>query len=128
MKIEYLADGSPDCPLVRLFEFTPTELQRLYSEIMSLASETTRSVAVHELPGVESIGGCRLTFLTDRRDKGMVRVAGPAEFECRVTPTSWDNVAGLVEPFLEPSFGHYQWLDHGFGGDTGLLLSPSGDW
>jgi hypothetical protein len=128
MKIEYLASGSQDCPLVRLFDFAPAEVQRLRSEIFALASGTARTVVVHELPGVESIGGCRLTFITDRRDRGIVHIAEPADFECRLTPTSWDNVATLAEPFLEPSDGYYQWLNHAFGGDVGLLLSPSGEW
>src|SRR5438270_12731992 len=107
MKLEYLASGSPDCPLVRLFDFTPAEIQRFHSEIMALAAGTVRSVAVHELPGVESIGGCRLEFVVDRRDRGMVRVGDPADFECALTPDSWDNVAGRVEPFLESAVGSH---------------------
>jgi hypothetical protein len=59
------------------------------------------------------------------RNAGVVRV-GPAAFECRLTAATWDNVAGLIEPFAEGSGGH-QWLA-GSPGEAAVLLSPSGQW
>jgi hypothetical protein len=55
----------------------------------------------------------------------MDQLAGPANFECVLTPDTWANVAGLVEPFVADSSG-YQWLWAGT--DAAWLLSGDGQW
>jgi hypothetical protein len=126
MKLEYLDHGSPDCPLIRLYDFTPAEAGQLHHALTDLASSAVQRVPVHELPGVEAIGGSRLVLVTDRRDRGMVRKAAPADFECALTPATWDNAAGRIEPFAEGAAG-FQWLTDG-PGDASLLLSVNGRW
>jgi hypothetical protein len=125
VKLEYLPDGSPDCPLIRLYDFRPDEAGRLAAAIADLAAERAERVAVHGLSGVQMVGGYELVLRVGRRDAGMLRV-GPAAFECRFTPGTWDNVAGLVEPFAAGADG-YQWLARA-PGEASLLLSPSGQW
>ena len=126
MKLEYLETGSPDCPLIRLYGFTPAEAGRLHAALMSLASGVVQRVPVHDLPGVEAIGDCRLVLVSDRRERGIVRKSAPADFECALTPTTWDNVAGRVEPFVEGTTG-FQWLTDG-PSNANLLLSADGHW
>jgi hypothetical protein len=125
VRLEYLPDGSPDCPLVRLYDFTPAEAAALGAAISDLAAGRTARVAVHELPGVVAVGGCQLVLRARSWEQAVIGV-GPAAFECGFTAATWDNVAGLVEPFAAGSHG-YQWLA-GVPGEVSLLLSVSGQW
>lgn len=125
MRLEYLPDGSPDCPLIRLFDFTPPEAATLGVAVADMVAGRADRVAVHELPGVASVGGCELVLRARGWDQAVVRV-GPAAFECGFTPGTWGNVADLVEPFAAGSNG-YQWLA-GVPGEASLLLSVSGQW
>jgi hypothetical protein len=123
MKLEFLAVGSDDCPLVRVYDFTTSEVARLFAAFSSLASGGQQSIAVHESPGTEAVSGCRLFLRAGTRDRGLVQLPGPASFECILTPESWDNVAGLTEPFVAQT-GGYQWLSTT--GDANWLLSENG--
>lgn len=128
MKLEYLADGSPDCPVIRLYDFTPAEAGQLLTALTVLASGADERVEVHGLPFVEPIGDCRLAFVRRSRDQAVIRRPGPCEFECGFTAGTWENVAGLVEPFTEGVRG-FQWLA-GVPGEAAVLLSASasGEW
>lgn len=125
MRLEFLPDGSDDCPLIRLSDFDCTEVAWLFADLSALASSERESIAVHDLPGVESISECRLFLRTGARDRGVAQLPCLKSFECELTPESWDNVAGLVEPFLKGS-GGYQWLVTL--GDAKWLLSTDGHW
>ena len=43
MRLEYLPDGSPLCPLIRLFDFTPAEAGQLAAAVSDLAAGRARS-------------------------------------------------------------------------------------
>jgi hypothetical protein len=125
MRLEFLPEGSDDCPLIRLYDFDCTEVARLFADLSALASRERESIAVHDLPGVESISECRLFLRTGTRDRCVVQLPAPSSFECVLTPESWDNVAGLAEPFLSGNDG-CQWLVTS--GDAKWLLSTDGHW
>jgi len=125
MKLEYLADGSRDCPLIRLYDFTTAEATQLLAAVAELASGVAEQVDVHGLPFVESVRGCRLALIRRSWDQAVVCV-GPSNFECGFTAGTWDNVAGLLEPFCEDLSG-CQWLA-GSPGEAQVLLSASGQW
>jgi hypothetical protein len=126
MILEFLPDGSPDCPLIRLFDFTPSEAGQLQTALTQLASGAVKRVAIHEMPGVESLGGCRLTFLSRSWDQAVIAKGDPADFECGFTPGRWEDMAYLVEPFTQ-CCGGFQWLAGG-PGEAQILLSPSAEW
>ena len=126
MTLDYLANGSPDCPLLRLYAFTPAEARQLRDAVTTLATGTAKRVEVHRLPFVEAIGGCRLTLVVQRWDGAVVRRGEPAEFECGFTAGTWENVEYLIEPFEQEANG-FQWLA-GVPGEAQLLLSVSGGW
>ena len=128
MKLEYLASGSPDCPLIRLYDFHSSEAAGLLAAIDTLARASAERVEVHRLPFVESMGGCRLVFVRRRHDAGIASGPLANEFECGFTADTWDNVAGLLEPFAEGAVGH-QWLADQ-SEDAALLVttSPGGEW
>jgi hypothetical protein len=126
VKVELLADGSSDCPLIRLFEFTPTEAARLQAAVAGLATGMSERVEVHEIDGVESIENCRLALVARDWNQGVVRMDLGAYFECGFTVATWDNVAGLIEPFAHGASG-YQWLADS-PGEARLLISIDGRW
>lgn len=126
MKLEYIENGSDDWPLIRLFDFAPTEAHQLWVVCTGLASGTVARVEIHGLPHVESVGGCRLTFVLRSWDQCVVRRPGSLDFECGLTAGRWDDQAALIEPFCRGA-SRFQWLADG-PGEASLLLSPSGDW
>jgi|SRR5947209_19830015 len=109
MKLDYLPNGSRDCPLIRLYDFTPAEAGHLLNVLGDLAAGRARRVDVHRLPFVEAVGECRLALVAQGWDGAIVRRGDPAEFECGFRPHAWDDVAALVEPFASGSTG-FQWL------------------
>jgi hypothetical protein len=125
MKLDYLPDGSPDCPLLRLYDFTPLEAGHLLAAVRTLASGGAELVEVHRLAFVDPIGDCRLTLVRNGWDQAALQV-GPSTFECGFTVSTWENVAGLIEPFAQNAFG-FQWLA-GTPGEASVLLSASGQW
>jgi hypothetical protein len=125
MKLEYLSCGCADCPLIRIYDFRMAEAAQLMIALRRLASGVVAQVPVHGLPGVEGVGGCRLTLVLSSRDQAVLR-QGPADFTCSFTAGTWDNVVGLVEPFAKDSQG-FQWLAN-VPGEAALLLSPTGQW
>jgi hypothetical protein len=62
MKIEYLHEGSADCPLIRVYGDDAAAAAELHRAIGRLADGTATQVAAHELPGFQSVGGCALTL------------------------------------------------------------------
>ena len=124
MRIEYIDRRSPDCPLVRISETTLDECKKLTELFYALSTGELRGGAIHELSEHACAVGCQLIAKTGKRDMGMLQ-AGPNVFECILKKTTWDNVAGLAEPFSKDLSG-FQWLDDSSG--IRLLLSPTGTW
>jgi len=125
MTLDYLYDGSTGYRLLRLYDFTPAEAGRLLATVAALRSEAVERVEVHRLPFVAALGNCRLTLVRRAWDQAVVRV-GPSAFECGFTAGTWDNVAGLGEPFAAGAAG-FQWLAES-PGEAALLISVSGEW
>ena len=65
-------------------------------------------------------------FTAKAWDGAVVQRVGPAEFECGFGPATWDNVAGLVQPFAVGAVG-FLWLV-GTPGEGDLLFSADGRW
>src|SRR6476660_9622597 len=125
MNLEYLADGSRDCPLIRLHGFNPAEARSLRNLVRSLATGESHSVALHDEMWVESVGRCRLTLRRSTRNQG-VHEADPMNFECALTSGGWSNVEGLLKPFCDSHTAGFQWLTRE--GSVSFLISQSGQW
>jgi hypothetical protein len=127
MRLEYLPDGSLDCPLIRLYDFDATAATRLLRLVTSLTDGSVGRIVLDERQEITLVDGCKLALVAGGSDHGVVKVATANQFECVLTPASWANVAGLIEPFCEPgSSNGFQWLDET--SDISLLLSPNGLW
>lgn len=122
MKLDYLKDGSDDCPLVRLYEFDSAEARRLRQTFDALAEGSVERVG---LETAESVDGSRLTFVRGTRDVGVVETA-PHHFEVALASEGWRQAADFVAPFCDGGFG-YQWLTPHTRGIQ-LLFSKDGAW
>ena len=100
MKLEYLPDGSADCPLIRLSEFDQSEAQRLRQLVKSLVAGDRQDVALQNEDWVKSVEKCCLNLRRGNSNQG-VRHAHGFKFECVLSPDDWSNVEGLLEPFCE---------------------------
>lgn len=125
MKIEYLSEGSADCPLIRLYEFDSSEAQRLKQLVKSLVAGDRQDVALQNEEWVKPVGECGLNLRRGDRNQG-VRQTQPLKFECVLSPDGWSNVEMLLEPFCESNTTGFQWLTHD--GRIALLISPTGRW
>jgi hypothetical protein len=125
MKLDFLKEGNDDCPMLRLYDFRSSDVQHLIETFEALASGTTQQASLEDVCPVESVDGARLRFTRGERDRGVVR-QGVSDFEVILTGPSWEQAAGLAEPFCRSSLG-YQWLTPR-AGKIQLLLSPTGDW
>lgn len=125
MKLEYLADGSPECPLIRLYEFTRDEARALRYIFCSLANGAIKTVSLEREPFIVPVSECQLILAADGKDRG-IRASGSKSFECDLTELAWDNVAGLTEPFCHFETTGYQWLTST--GRVRLLISCDGKW
>lgn len=126
MKLEYLADGSDDCPLIRLYDFDRVEAVWLREIFDSLAHGSRQRISLHDEPRIEAIGGCQLELRLGRRGIGIPK-SKRMRFECTLSPEGWADVASLMDPFCETEHVNvYQWLNEQ--GEVSLLLSPNGKW
>ena len=125
MKLEFLESGSPDCPLIRLYEFNSKEAYDLRRIALQLAKGREQNVSLHEQPAVIPIGGYELTLHQGEKDKGVKQVA-PLKFTWVLTKSGWLNVGGLIRPFSRGNLGGFQWLSSK--GGIQIILSPDGCW
>ncbi|MCC6739253.1 MAG: hypothetical protein IT452_09415 [Planctomycetia bacterium] len=127
MQLEFLADGSEDCPLIRLFGFSVEDLRQLCSVFQTCSRSPAGShLQLHSQPFVASIRGCTLTLSVGAHSLGVQRTGRPAEFICILDPESWIEARERAETLLDPiAESAYQWICDG---DVKLLLSKSGQW
>ena len=125
MQLEFLEEGSADCPLLRLSHFTGSDVQQVLDAIRSLINDTEECIEIHRLPFVESINGCRLTFWRSIHNQYVVRVAD-MEFRCCLDQDEWSHTAELLAPFVQESKG-FRWIVEGTG-EAPILISQSGQW
>lgn len=137
MKVEFLEDGSPDCPLIRLYGIDPGDFVMLHQEIRRLATREIMQVSVDRLPNFMGVDGCQLSMVSSPTDIGVRRWAEALRFEWQLTPKMWDIASDFTAPFAaDLHVGRYQWLagrHSSFGIDVGeiaVLISATekGEW
>ncbi|HEX6885239.1 MAG TPA: hypothetical protein VF530_17830 [Planctomycetota bacterium] len=121
MRVEFIPEGSPHCPLLCLRDFDPGQVRALRELLRELVAGARPSVRVEEHL---ELAGARMHFVSGDRDVGLE--AAREGFRLVLTPLSWHNVEGLLEPFEAPHVDGYQWLDES--GWIRLLISRDGSW
>jgi hypothetical protein len=125
MRLEYLAEGSRACPLIRLYAFNQTDATKLKRLVRSLIAGDRREVALNDEMWVEPVRDCRLALKRGNRDQGVCQV-GSVSFKCVLSTDGWSDVEGLLEPFCNSNTAGFQWLTHD--GTISVLISQSGQW
>lgn len=125
MKIEFLAEGSPDCPLIRIFQFQPGEVEALRTACRELAEGNRTEFALHEQPWIEAVGGCAFVWKAGTKDIGVSLPRAGDPFVFVFSDEGWREVEDKLLPFAHSSFG-FNWLTDG--GDVEVLISNDGYW
>lgn len=111
VKLEYLDSGSNDCPLVRLYDLEPQGTSTLVRHFYDLSTRAIDSLESHALSGVAPADDLRLMAVVGK-ERGLVLLGPGLNFEMTLSQASWDQVAGLAEPFeVLTSGGRHQWAD-----------------
>jgi hypothetical protein len=127
MKIEYIPDGSKECPLILIHGPDVNAIISLRQACLNLANGKAEFFVVHDLPGIEREASCKLLAYVGRRDLGVLRMPEPGPFRWEVTATSWLNVEGLLEPFCRAQSKHrHQYLDDSSG--MPVIISTDRSW
>ncbi len=72
MKIEFLATGSQDCPLIRIYNFDSFGACQLKEALQELVDGLADYVTLNDLQGVEGVDGCRVTARKEENDQGVL--------------------------------------------------------
>jgi hypothetical protein len=111
VQIDFLEEGSEDCPLIRLYGVEPGQFATLHATILRLATGAREECSLHEVPGLCALSGSRLKLISSSADEGVRRIGQDLDFEWRLRQAQWFSVAGLVEFFAQGGIsGSY----HGF--------------
>ena len=127
MKLEFLPEGSDDCPLIRLYDFDVSDAMRLKEAFRALSEGSRQSIPLHEEWWLRSIEDCQLVLRLGKRELGIVQRL-PMRFECVLTEEGWREAMEKTDPFCRPPENRqpesHQWLNQD--GEVPLLLSPTG--
>lgn len=125
MKVDFLADGCLECPLIRIFEFQAGEAEALRMACQELADGKRTEFALHEQSWVEAINGCAFIWKADAKDVG-VRLPQPGEpFVLIFSDEGWREVHDKLLPFAQSRYW-FNWLTNE--GDVRVLVSSDGYW
>lgn len=134
MQIDFLEEGSEDCPLIRLYGVEASQFAILLEAMLHLATRAQEECSLHDVPGFHALPGCRFKLISASAQTGVQRIGQSLDFEWRLTPAQSIVVAGLVEPFAQRvEQGRHQWLSgkqarYGLDrGDISVVLSCSAD-
>jgi hypothetical protein len=125
MKMEFIKSGTPDCPLIRLYEFEANEAQSLQRIVLQLARSHAFPVSLHKEQCIQAISECQLTLSRGEKDQGAFET-GPMDFVWVLTDGGWLSVSGLIRPFSRTGSRGYQWLSDQ--GKIRILISHDGSW
>ena len=116
MYLEFLPDGSIDCPLLIFSPSVPGEAEQLYQALRGIISVSETLVDIDALPFISPVDGCKLSAQVGEQNLGLVLSDTKNHFNWKLTRQSWKDVLGLLYPFTlqdrhDDRYTRYQWLD-----------------
>ena len=129
--LEFIPEGSDDCPLVLLSDSTPEKAEKLSQALTPLVTDNNAVVDVHTLPFVSPVDGCRLSAKVIDEDIGAILIEGTKNhLTWELTHQGWEWVLALLSRFTEPDCFGYQYLgpDDETGGIFVILSSYYRHW
>jgi hypothetical protein len=120
-KVEYIASGVLEAPLIRIFS-SDTELRQLSTLLAELINGFSDRVSVEKIVDKHDDNNCKLILIRSQHSTGIQKTGGNI-FECRLDRYDWENVMGLIDGVIEYSGPCSQWLyDQG---EVALVLSTN---
>jgi hypothetical protein len=127
MKIQYLALGAECCPLVRLFDFVPEEVNRLRQFSIELSGGGgATEIALHEESWIEPVDRCRFYWRRGLKDVGVLQPARDEPLVLSYSAPGWLEVEEKLHEFVDCRPGCFNWLT--MEGDVRVLISMDGSW
>lgn len=126
MKIEYLGIRAPEGPLVRLFDFTRSEVEALCAACLALAEGRLREFALHDQQWVQSVAECRFYWRAATKDAGVKQPMTGQPLVLEYTDEGWREVEDKLSQFVDAQRGHFNWLT--MEGEVRVLMSVDGTW
>ncbi len=133
MKLQFLSHISPigsdvntnSMNVMRLYLFEPAEVVGLQSAIRHTLLISMEPLVLDSLPFVQA-ENCRLTLRIADHDAG-ISTEDAFQFYCDLLPSSYEEMLGLLQPFISASPNTCQWL-YDLPCEIELLISPTGQW
>ena len=129
MKLEYFDNAYRGENVLLLHSGTAGDVDRFRTAIRDLFSCGT-SLPLHELEFIEATGGCMVTASSVATGGGVRILESSRSFAWSLSPSEWENVESLLEPFCDPlpagSGAKFQYL-HERGG-TEVIYSTAREW
>jgi hypothetical protein len=128
MRIEFLPDGSQDCPAI-LFHGCPSAgAQALINAFRSLAEGRETEVALHRLPDLTPVGDIQV-FATNADGCAGIQQLSALVFRWRQDREGWLEAAELAEPVVHSDASEgtsFQYLERN--GKVNVIFSTDRAW
>jgi len=119
----------PTGVVVLIYGRDEAAITALVSTFRLLAAEEAREIAIHEVPGVEAVGGCQIVATNRPRRRGAWAGEAPGAYSWSQDVEGWLQVAELADPIRRStatSGAHFQFLEQK--GDAEIVLSTERAW
>jgi len=128
MNIEFVPDGTHDCPAILFYDCPSDGANSLINIFRSLAEKKDMQVELGKLAGVTLVGNLKLFATNSKGDVGVERVSTAVFRWCR-DREGWLEATELAEPVAhsEPSEGtRFQYLERN--GEVNVIFSTGREW
>ena len=96
----FVGEDAQDAPLISVRNLTPLGASQIVAAVRPLSLGSGSAVDLSELSAFASENIGKFSARVGSRDSGLRSVPGTEnDFECALTPSTWDEVVGLLEPF-----------------------------
>ena len=130
--IDFLNDGAPECPMLRIYGTDVVALSSLHQHFEALGNGTRSRVEVHELDRISCQVGLHLCCMASDANSGVVKAGSTLHFTLSLGRPEWTAVCELIHPLIKVGGqGGFQWVvAPGARGSIAVLLSATegGEW
>jgi len=128
MRMEFVQDGSHDCPALLFYGYPSAGAEALISTFRLLAEGPDAEVPLHDLSDVRPVGDIQV-FATNARGRTGVQQLSPPAFRWRKDREGWLEAVDLAEPVAhsDPTEGtRFQYLERY--GRVNVIFSTGPGW
>jgi hypothetical protein len=100
VRFRYIAEGTPDAPLILFFGNDPVAIKGISTYFKRLSTGEISTVKVSDIPGVFSADGSDIVLALSEGDEGVSSLS-KGDFNWSLTKRGWDDLVELLQPFVE---------------------------